>query len=106
VVVSYRLWRSQFGGGYGIVGRQVRVDGGAATVIGITRPEFDFPRDADIWLPLRAAWPGVEQSPDLRVFGSVARLRDGVSPAQAQARLDVIARQSESIAAAAGDMAT
>lgn len=62
-------------------------------MIGIARPEFDFPRDVDIWTPLRTAWPDVEKNVDVRVFRAVARLREGVSVGRARARLSVLARQ-------------
>ncbi|HLJ45123.1 MAG TPA: ABC transporter permease [Bryobacteraceae bacterium] len=97
LVLSYRLWRSRFGGDFGIIGRQVRVSGGEVTVVGVTRPEFDFPRDVAVWLPLHAAWPDVEKSAELGVFRAVARLRPGVSVEQARARLDAIARSMKTV---------
>ena len=91
-VLSYRLWRNQLGGDPGIIGRALRVAGGEITVVGIARPEFDFPRDVSVWLPLHAAWPDVEQSAELGVFRAVARLKPDVSVERARARLDAIAR--------------
>ncbi|HEV8146836.1 MAG TPA: ABC transporter permease [Bryobacteraceae bacterium] len=93
VVLSHRLWITRFGGDYGVVGRQFRIGENSVTVIGVARPEFDFPRDVAIWVPLRASWPTVEKSPRLGVFRAVARLRSGVSVAQTQAAVDVIAPQ-------------
>lgn len=104
-VLSYRLWRSRFGGDLGIVGRQLRAAGGDVTVVGIARQEFDFPRDVAVWLPLHAAWPGVDQNAELGVFGGVARLRPGVSAQRASGRLDAIARHSDARPAAAGSHA-
>jgi len=89
-VLSYRFWRTRLGGDFGIVGKSLRVSGGAVTVVGIARPEFDFPRDVAVWLPLHAAWPDVERSADLGVFRSVARLKPGVTAARARTRLEAI----------------
>ena len=91
VVISHRLWRTRFGGDYSIVGRQLRSGNDSLTVIGIARPEFDFPRDVDIWAPLRVAWPTVEQDSRLRVFRAVGRLKPGTSIEQARAEMSVIA---------------
>lgn len=95
LVISHRLWTTRLGGDYGAIGRQYRVGPNTATVIGVAGREFDFPRDVDIWAPLRASWPTVEQNAQLGVFRAVARLAAGVTAEQAGARLSVIARQAE-----------
>jgi len=96
VVLSHKLWRTRFGGDFKLIGREIRLGSGTATVIGIARPEFDFPRDVDLWVALQPSWPDVDKNRDLGVFRSVARLAPGVSPAQAHARLDVMLRQTDS----------
>lgn len=102
-VLSYRLWRTRFHGDFGVVGRQVRADGGDLTVVGIARPEFDLPHDVAVWLPLRAAWPGVEQSAELGVFRAVARLQPGVPVERARTRLDALARAMGGVHPPPGD---
>ncbi len=101
-VLSYRLWRNHFGGDFGVIGRQLRVSGGEVTIVGITRPEFDFPRNVAVWLPLRSAWPDVEKSAELGVFGAVARLKPVVSLEQARTRLEAIARSAKGVHALPG----
>ncbi len=95
IVLSHRLWQARFGGDRGVIGRQLRLGSDSATVIGVARPEFDFPLDVEVWVPLRAAWPEVESSAADRVFRAVARLKPGITPAMAQAGLAVVARQAE-----------
>ena len=52
VVLSHALWREQFGGDPGIVGRVVRLDGSAHTVIGVMPESFRFPnREVALWKP-------------------------------------------------------
>ena len=78
------------------MGREIRLSTGNATVIGIARPEFDFPRDAAIWAPLHVTWPDVAKSADLGVFRTVARIAPGRSVAGAQTGATLLLRQSDS----------
>ena len=98
VVLSYGLWRSHFGANPDIVGRNVELNGQAFTVIGVMRPGFQFPITSDpdtspqMWKPL--AWTGVERSVrDNHNYGVVARIKRGVTLAQAQAELDNISQR-------------
>ena len=53
VVLSDGLWRSQFGGDAAVLGRKIRLDGNAYTVIGVMPPGFYFPsRDKQLWTAL------------------------------------------------------
>jgi len=103
VVLGYAYWQRNFGGDPAIVGKQVLVDGKAATILGVTPPDFHgtfFAFDLDGYLPLSATSLDQESSGDvtgfwtdrrnrsLTVFG---RLKPGISVAQAQASLDVVA---------------
>ncbi len=95
VVLSHRLWSTRFGADPRIVGRQLGSGDNAVEVVGIAPPEFDFPRDVAMWAPLHAGFSTVEQTPTLRVFRSVARLRAGVGVNGAQAALTVIAKNAQ-----------
>ena len=44
MVLTHEFWLSEFGGDPAIVGRQVRLDGGPVTVIGVVEPAPFFPR--------------------------------------------------------------
>ena len=53
VVLSHALWRSQFGGDPGVVGRPVVVDGVGRTVVGVMPPDFLFPSPSvQLWVPV------------------------------------------------------
>lgn len=60
VVLSHRTWRRDFEGSESILGRTLRVDGIARTVVGVLEPgvrlpeEFALPGDAavELWVPL------------------------------------------------------
>src|SRR5262245_50528129 len=82
-LISDKAWRRQFDGDPKIVGRTVRIDRVAATVIGVMPAGFGFPHDEDVWLPLaeRPA-PTRKGAKSVFVFG---RLRDGVGAEAAAA---------------------
>lgn len=50
-VVSYSLWRTQFGRDPSVVGRIIRtVDGPSIRIVGVMGPGFAYPASTDIWL--------------------------------------------------------
>jgi putative ABC transport system permease protein len=97
LVLSYKLWQSEFGADPKIVGRHVALDDGAYTVIGVMPANFYFPefgRSWDLWIPA-ALSPAERTSRDAHVGGGVARLRSGVTLQQAQDEMDRIAARLE-----------
>jgi len=111
-VISPRLWQSRFGSDPNIVGRQLLLNGNTFTIIGVLPAGFDGLQlgvTRDLYVPLmmqatmrppRAGYSG-EMNPDLlqvrgnRWLFSVGRLKPGVSAAQAQSSLALIAKQIE-----------
>ena len=92
-VVSESLWRRRFGGNPGIVGQAVDLDGNRATVVGVLPSSFHFPRpDSEVWTNLVFA-PPARRGPFF--YRGLARLKPGVTAAQAQAELDAIAGRIE-----------
>jgi predicted permease len=96
-VLSDRGWRERFNADPAIVGRSVVIDGKPVTIVGVGRPGFAFPdRDTLLWMPLVVLRP----SPDavagrrgqMRLMVALARLRPGVTPAQAEAEGTAAAR--------------
>ena len=56
-VVSYGFWQRHFGGAADVVGRRLRLDGAAFTIVGVTPPEFfgaEVGRTFDVAVPLAA----------------------------------------------------
>ncbi len=92
-VISESLWRRRFGGDPGVVGQAVDLDGNRTTIVGVMPPSFHFPRpDSEVWTNLVFA-PPTRRGPFF--YRGLARLRPGVSPVQAQAELDAVARRIE-----------
>ena len=95
IIVSYGLWQERFGGRDDVVGRDVRIDGKPATVIGVMPRTFTFPdRDTrawTAWLPPPVGGGGVIR---MTIFQSLARLRPGVTAQQASAEGTARARSA------------
>ena len=90
VVLSHGLWQRKYGGQWNAVGQTLRLDSIPYTIIGVLPSSFQFPeRGVDAWVPL-------QPSADDRLSGAfwlrtVARLKPGVSLAQAQQEMGAIA---------------
>lgn len=94
-ILSHGLWRRQFGGDLGILGRQIFVDQHPYMVVGIMPENFDFPLGGvELWTPLTlsAAERNERRTHSLIVMG---RLRPGLSMAQALANVQSITRRLE-----------
>jgi predicted permease len=88
VVLSYGYWQQRFGKNPDVIGQTIRVDGISRRIIGVMPAGVRFPY-ADTQFVMPVAFKGGDpldpwRTFDLRIFG---RLKDGVSPAQAQAEL-------------------
>ncbi|MGA8215516.1 MAG: ABC transporter permease [Candidatus Sulfotelmatobacter sp.] len=81
-VIGYGLWEQLFGGDPKVLGTTIRIDGVPLTVVGIAPPGFDYPGKAVLWKP--AAF-----SPGNNGWGTVARLKPGITWPQARAALAV-----------------
>jgi predicted permease len=101
VVLGYSFWQKRFGGDPGVIGKQVRVDGKPATIVGITPKEFrgQFAGfELDAYLPLSTGFPDATQgnfwsNRDQHSMLSLGRLKADVTLAQAQTRFDVISQR-------------
>jgi putative ABC transport system permease protein len=85
VVLSYRLWKRRFGGDDQIVGKAISLDKEWYTVIGVTGESFQSEPEAQLWIPFHFNLNSTDQ---LHFFGAVARLKSGVTLAQANAQLN------------------
>ena len=86
-----------------VIGRILRIEGAPVTIVGVAPPghrgTIDIGLGTDFWLPLTAL-PQIAADPALRdsptVFAPLlvkGRMRDGVSVAQVQAAMDVLAQR-------------
>ncbi|HYM22512.1 MAG TPA: ABC transporter permease [Vicinamibacterales bacterium] len=93
-VISFGLWRSQFGGSRDTVGRLVRLNDKAYRVRGVLSAGFslrvlDRPFDPDVWTLIAAGDPAHTTASPTPV-AVIGRLKPGVLAVQAQADLGAI----------------
>src|SRR4029079_12631684 len=92
------IWRRDFGADPNIVGQNVRINGKAATIIGVMPPNFKFPFTEELWTPLYNEFPPVPRGQ--LVIGAnnsapavMGRLKPGVSIDQVIAEFVGLARR-------------
>jgi putative ABC transport system permease protein len=103
VIISHGLWRQRYGADPKLIGQKITLDNEAYTVIGVTAPDFQFPRSdeypygavktkVDLYLPM-AFTPELMNNRRMNSLVVIARLKPGVSVGQASAEMNAIARR-------------
>src|SRR5579871_2936424 len=92
VVLSYGLWQRRYGGDPSLVGRTVRIDSADFTVVGIMPHDFAWqfwsgPRQ--LWVPV--GYTKTDFGRGDRSFVCIARLKPGISTAQAKSEMEAVA---------------
>src|ERR1044071_3806707 len=95
-ILGYEIWKRDFNGDPNIVGQSVRINGKAATVIGVMPQNFKFPISEELWVPLYNEFPLVPRE-DPRANNSppqmIGRLKEGVSLDQVNAEFSALAKR-------------
>jgi putative ABC transport system permease protein len=92
-VLSHRLWTQRFGSDPAIVGRDILINQRRHTVLGVMPPSFVFTAsDELLWTPM-ALTPPQKEIRSEHTLTVVARLRDGLTVAQANAHVAAIAER-------------
>src|ERR1043165_727788 len=101
VILGHALWQRRFGGDASIINRNITLDGSTYTVVGVMPPgiypvspttsgrlNFDE-QQQNFWLPMSftASWAAARSA---HVLGVVARLKPGVTIAQATSEMNTI----------------
>jgi predicted permease len=89
VVLSHKVWLERYAGLASAIGRTVRVNGQAATIVGVMPKGFQFPSGVDLWVPLIPTADLAKR--DNRQLRGYAILKPGVTLRQANAELSGIA---------------
>jgi predicted permease len=94
-VISWPAWKSEFNGDPNIVGKTVRINKHPYTIVGVTPEGFYGTQkflECDLFVPManQASLDGVNWLEDRsnKIVFPIARLKDGVTLAQAQGELD------------------
>ena len=100
-VISHALWQSMFGSDADVLHRSLLLDGKNYQIVGVMPPGFEYPHSTDlaygesrykttqVWIPLALTPPQMADRDNSR-GNAVARLKPGVSIAQAQAEMAAI----------------
>ncbi len=98
VVLSAGFWRRRFAADPGIVGRVIRLDDVAYTIVGVVDPSFRFHEPAELWrladrgVPTLGGLPrDVARGRDIHIIEVIGRLKPDVTIEQAEAELQTIA---------------
>jgi len=98
VILSDGFWKRQFGAARDVVGQTLRLDGEPYAVVGVMPPTFTVDAWAatgrELWVPLAYSDEdrAVRENHNAQV---IARLRPGVTAAQATTEMEEISRQLE-----------
>jgi putative ABC transport system permease protein len=94
-LLNEALWRSRFGSDPRILGKSVRLDDDAFTVVGVMPANLRYPT-ADIWIPLALdADEFSPRSPRWTILTVIARLKPGVRVDRAQSDLQLVTQQMD-----------
>jgi predicted permease len=94
VVLGHQLWQRRFGGDRSVVGRSIRLNGSAFTVVGVMPPSFRFPDDSpvDLYAPI-VFTPDDLNGRRLHTLTVIGRLGAGATLDEAATDLGVIAQR-------------
>jgi predicted permease len=101
ITISDGFWHRMFGADPNVLGKKIRLDGDLYTILGVMPPGFRHPgrslgSEVEVFAAAgfhAAPFPVPPQRAVRLLPGTIARLRPGLSVAQAQARLDAFTAQ-------------
>lgn len=96
VIISHGLWQDRFSGDPRVLDATINLNGAPYRVVGVMPQSFSFPRDTQVWRPLPVSSSFVMEREKQSVL-ALARLKAGISPAQAQAEMNTIAARLEQL---------
>ena len=90
-VISDGFWHRFLAADPNVLGRKLKLSGQIYSVIGVMRPDFRFPLgQSEVWIPFTVGYPEAVNARGAHFTYPVARLRDGITIAQAQTELNAI----------------
>jgi predicted permease len=90
VILGHDVWRNRYQSDPAVIGRSIRVNGVAATVVGVMPEGFLFPLRAFAWQPLVALDAASKSDRSARFLGALGRLKPGTTRDQAAADLQTV----------------
>src|SRR5262245_18386797 len=95
-IISYALWQRRFGGSADVIGQPINLSGESYVVIGVTPQslKLGYP-EPQAWVPISCQSAFVAGSRGSHFTDALAKLKPGVTVAQAQAEMNTIAERLE-----------
>ncbi len=94
VIISHRLWMHRFDGDRKVIGKQLRLEGGSVTIVGVMPAGFRFlDHDVDIWQTSAPDAPYAQDRGSTWYYQVVGRLKAGTTVSQARADLSAVQSQ-------------
>jgi putative ABC transport system permease protein len=93
-MLNYGFWERRYAKDPSVIGRTVRMNGAATTIVGIMPPGYTFPQKVDMWVPL-VKTERVLNRENTDTWFAFGRLKDGVSFETAKAEVDGIIKRLE-----------
>ena len=92
VILSYKLWKEKFGADAGVLGRTISLDDTPYVIVGVMGPQMQKPDFAQIWTPMGLT-PEEAVVRGEHHYLAVAKLKPGITVAQAQAEMNTISER-------------
>ena len=94
IILGNEIWKRDFNGDPHVVGQAIRINGKAATIIGVMPPNFKFPINEELWVPLYNEFPLKPRGDSTGIGPQIlGRLKAGVSQDQVNAEFIGLAKR-------------
>jgi predicted permease len=93
LLLADSIWREDFGADPAVLGRQVRLNGETASIIGVMPPGFGFPNREQVWVNLRLPASVEEAASEAASVEVLGLLKQGIDSDQARAEAETILRR-------------
>jgi putative ABC transport system permease protein len=93
-IIGGGIWKNRYGSDPSVIGRTIKENSIAVTVIGVMPPDVKFPFNTDLWLPT-SVLPAEARNAKrgVRNYQAIGRLAPGVTLEQARAELQTIGQR-------------
>ncbi len=93
-ILGNEIWKRDFNGNPQIVGQAIRINGKVATIVGVMPPNFKFPVNEELWVPLYNEFPLKARGDPSGIGPAImGRLKPGVTLDQVNAEFIGLAKR-------------
>jgi len=94
ILIGHDIWQNQFGGSTDVLEKTLRINGNNHNIIGVMPQGYFFPRNSEIWMPMRQDATKLERGRAGNIAGLVHRDKD-VSDESISAQMDLVMKRLE-----------